>query len=80
MELFLAIALGSIIFLSPSGLLIYAFLKSCEKGRLTTLDNLSNHPELVELSEIRNDYSDEEIDEEIPAAEVKKKSFLEIMF
>ena len=80
MELFLAIALGSIILLSPSGLLIYGFLKSCEKGRLATLNNLSNHPELVELSEIRNDY--EKI-VEIPAEpETKKKSlsFLEIMF
>lgn len=79
MELFLAIALGTTIFLSPSGLLIYAFLKSCEKGRLKTLDNLSNHPELVELSEIKGDYSDEIV--EFPKSEpVKKKSFLEIMF
>lgn len=79
MELFLAIALGTTIFLSPSGLLIYAFLKSCEKGRLKTLDNLSNHPELVELSEIKGDYSDEIV--EFPESEpVKKKSFLEIMF
>jgi hypothetical protein len=77
MELFLAIALGSIILLSPAGLLIYGFLKSCEKGRLATLNNLSNHPELVELSEIRNDYEKVEIPAE---PEIKKKSFLEIMF
>jgi hypothetical protein len=80
MELFLAIALGSIILLSPSGLLIYGFLKSCEKGRLKALDNLSKHPELVELSEIKDNYNDEivELDQEPEA--VKKKSFLEIMF
>lgn len=74
MELFLAIALGSILVLSPSGLLIYGFLKSCEKGRLATLNNLSNHPELVELY---NDYEKVEIPAE---PETKKKSFLEIMF
>ncbi|MFO0099603.1 MAG: hypothetical protein ACK52E_16285 [Aphanizomenon sp.] len=77
MELFLAIALGSTILLSPAGLLIYGFLKSCEKGRLAALNNLSNHPELVELSEIRNDYEKVEIPAE---TEIKKKSFLEIMF
>lgn len=76
MGIFLAIALGSIILLSPAGLLIYGFLKSCEKGRLATLNNLSNHPELVELSEIRN-YEKVEIPAE---TEIKKKSFLEIMF
>ena len=80
MELFLAIALGTTIFLSPSGLLIYAFLKSCEKGRLKTLDNLSNHPELVELSEIRGDYSNEIVELDPESEPVKKKSFLEIMF
>ncbi|MDB9454655.1 hypothetical protein [Dolichospermum circinale] len=80
MELFVAIALGTTIFLSPSALLVYAFLKSCEKGRLKTLENLSNHPELVELSEIRNDYSEKIVELDQDSEPIKKKSFLEIMF
>ncbi|MFM6880424.1 MAG: hypothetical protein ACKPKK_07205 [Dolichospermum sp.] len=77
MELFLAIVLGSAIFLSPSAILIYAFLKSCEKGRLKMLDNSSNHPELSELSQLINNYNDEIVESEEP---IKKKSFMEIMF